>query len=277
MSLNNKPVALITGASSGFGMRTAERLHTQGWIVYAAARRVERMATLSQRGIRTLAMDVSSEKSIKEGVKTILQEEGRIDALLNNAGFGSYGGVEDVPIETIHYQFDVNLFGAARVIRAVLPTMRKQNSGRIVNTASVVAHISTAGIGWYAATKHALSAMTDALRQELSGTGIYVSQIEPGVVRTGFEEVAITTLKAVHHQKEYQDVMDGVADGTRRMYKNAPGPESTVKAMVHALTAKKPKSVYKTTWDSRWLPLVRRLIGGKLYDKISLRTMRKSA
>lgn len=253
----SKKVALITGASSGFGFLTAEKLLRSGdWIVYAAARRLEKMSELETLGATTLKMDVTKDADVTEGVERILREEGRIDALLANAGYGSYGMIEEVPIEEIEHQFQVNVFGVARQIQAVLPQMRKQRCGRIAVTASVVSNMSTMGLGWYASTKHAIKAMAIALRQEVRDFGIDVIRIEPGVVKTGFDSIALDTLKTVDHHDDYASFVRGVDRLYSGLYANCPGPESTVNAMVHALTSRKPKSVYKTTIDSHLLPLL---------------------
>ncbi len=263
----NKKVVLITGASSGFGLLTAEKLLRSGeWIVYAAARRVERMQELKSQGALILKMDVTKDADVTEGVNQIIKEQGRIDALLANAGYGSYGMIEEVPMEEIEHQFQVNVFGVARQVKAVLPHMRKQKSGRIAITASMVSNMSTMGLGWYASTKHAIKAMTIALRQEVRGLGITISRIEPGVVKTGFDEIALNTLNSIKHDEDYEQSVRGVDKMISGMYNNCPGPESTVKAMVHALTGKRPKSVYKTTIDSHLLPLLVNSMPSKVMD-----------
>jgi NAD(P)-dependent dehydrogenase (short-subunit alcohol dehydrogenase family) len=165
-------VALVTGASSGIGEATAKQLREAGYTVYAAARRVERMRHLTKSGIRPLAMDVTAEEPMRAGIDRILAEEGRIDVLVNNAGYGSYGAVEDVPMEEARRQFEVNVFGAARLTQLVLPHMRQQHSGTIVNITSMGGKISTPLGAWYHATKFALEAISDCLRMEVKPFGI---------------------------------------------------------------------------------------------------------
>src|SRR6516164_3306739 len=177
-------VALVTGASSGIGEATARQLAAAGFTVYAAARRTERMQQLTEAGIRPIAMDVTDDASMQTGVKTILNEQGRIDALVNNAGYGSYGALEDVPMSEARAQMEVNVFGAARLIQLVLPQMRQQRSGTIVNITSMGGKIYTPLGAWYHATKHALEALSDCLRMELKPFGINVVVIEPGGIRT---------------------------------------------------------------------------------------------
>ena len=172
MSNNQKKVVLITGASSGIGKVTAEKLLEKGYVVYATARRLKKMLDLESKGANILKMDVTSDGDVNSVVDKIIQEQGRIDVLLNNAGYGSYSTVENIPMEELKYQFEVNVFGQGRLIKAVLPYMRSQKSGRIINMSSMVGIVSTPLLGWYAASKHATEAMSDALRLELKGTGI---------------------------------------------------------------------------------------------------------
>ena len=173
-------VALVTGGSSGIGEATAIKLREAGYTVYAAARRVQRMEHLTESGVRPLAMDVTDDQSVQSAVKQILADTGRIDVLVNNAGYGSYGALEDVPLAEARSQFEVNVFGAARLIQLVLPHMRQQRSGTIVNVTSMGGKIYTPLGAWYHGTKFALEAISDCLRMELKPFGIDVVVIEPG-------------------------------------------------------------------------------------------------
>ena len=177
-------VALVTGGSSGIGEATAVKLQELGYTIYAAARRVQRMEHLSTSGIRPLAMDVTDDESMQSGVKQILAEAGRIDILVNNAGYGSYGALEDVPLSEARNQFEVNVFGATRLTQLVLPSMRQQHSGTIVNVTSMGGRIYTPLGAWYHATKFALEAISDCLRIEVEPFGINVVVIEPGGINT---------------------------------------------------------------------------------------------
>jgi short-subunit dehydrogenase len=257
---------LITGASAGFGKLVAEKLLDEKYVVYAAARRVERMRDLEESGAKILKMDVTSDQDVEDGVARVIEEQGRIDVLFNNAGYGSYGAVESVSMEEIRRQYEVNVFGAARMIQAVLPHMRAQKSGRIINTASVVGHISTPMIGWYASTKHAMEATSDALRMEVKRLGIHVVLIEPGAVRTEFEETALAALDAVDHPEDYTSIASGFRKYIQKMYAKSPGPESTARAVLKAIQTKRPKARYATTFDAKFLPRARRLMGDRLYD-----------
>src|SRR5688500_4118409 len=207
-----KRVALVTGASSGIGEATAKQLREAGFTVYAAARRVERMRHLTKSGIRPLAMDVTDEEPMRAGIDRILAEEGRIDVLVNNAGYGSYGAVEDVPMEEARRQFEVNVFGAARLTQLVLPHMRQQHSGTIVNITSMGGKISTPLGAWYHATKFALEAISDCLRMEVKPFGIDVIVIEPGGVKSEWAGIASDKVRAVSSPGPYAAQGSAMAD-----------------------------------------------------------------
>jgi short-subunit dehydrogenase len=268
---SDKQVILITGASAGFGRLTAEKLLAEGHIVYAAARRVEKMLDLEASGAVILEMDVTDDQAVEAGVDKLIAEQGRIDVLVNNAGYGSYGMVECVPMEEIKHQFDVNVFGYGRLIQAVLPHMRARKQGKIINVASIVSHVSAPLLGWYVATKHAIKGMTEALRMEVKQFDIEVVQIEPGAVKTEFDEVSFATLEKVEHPEDYRTLLDGMHQALVNMYKTCPGPESTANAIVRAIKARQPNAVYRTTMDARILPLVRALVGPRLYGNLMLK------
>jgi NAD(P)-dependent dehydrogenase (short-subunit alcohol dehydrogenase family) len=272
-----KKVVLVTGASSGFGKAAAQRLLDTGqWIVYAGARRLDRMDDLAARGANVLPLDVTQDRDLHSAAARMIDEQGRIDALLANAGYGSYGMIESVPMDEIEYQYDVNVFGVARSIKAVLPQMRRQRSGRIVITESLLSDMTTAGLGWYASTKHALRAISTSLRQEVRRLGIDVVSIRPGGVATDFGDVAFDKLANVDHADDYRRLSADFHAYMRALYERSPGPDSTAAAMVAALTAKKPKRVYRTTLDSRVMPKIAALVPGSAYDAIVLTEMRKA-
>ncbi|MGN6609732.1 MAG: oxidoreductase [Jatrophihabitans sp.] len=190
----SKQVVLITGASSGIGEDAALRFVDAGFEVYGVARRVERMQHLVERGVHVFSMDLTDDASIVAGVERILAEQGRLDVLVNNAGYGSYGAVEDVPLDEARRQFEVNLFGLARLSQLVIPHMREQGRGRIINIASIAGKIYTPLAGWYHATKFAVEGLSDAMRVELAPHGIDVVLIEPGPIRTEWNSGARETL-----------------------------------------------------------------------------------
>jgi len=181
---------LITGASSGIGEDAVKGLLAAGHIVYAAARRVDRMQPLADAGARVFSLDVTDDEAMTIAVKTILQEAGHIDVLINNAGYGSYGALEDVPLDEARRQFDVNIFGLARLIQLVLPSMREHRSGRIVNVSSIGGEFGEPFGSWYHATKFALEGLSDSLRMELHPFGIDVVVIQPGAILTEWNSIA---------------------------------------------------------------------------------------
>lgn len=188
---------LITGCSSGIGRATALNLVGSGWSVYATARRLETIAELADAGCNTLALDVTDEQSMSAAVAAIEQAEGAVGVLINNAGYSQSGAIETVPLDAVRRQFETNVFGLVRLTQLVLPKMRAQRWGKIVNVGSMGGRLSFPGGGHYHATKHALEAISDALRFELRGFGIDVILLEPGLVTTEFGDAATASMTAV--------------------------------------------------------------------------------
>lgn len=205
-------VALVTGASSGIGEATALKLKSLGFEVYAAARRTEKMEHLKNEGIHVLAMDVTQDFSMQLAVKKILATSGTIDVLVNNAGYGSYGALEDIPLEEARTQFDVNVFGAARLIQLVLPQTRSQRSGTIVNISSMGGKIHTPLGAWYHGTKFALEALSDCLRMEVEPFGIDVVVIEPGGIKSEWADIAASKLLKTSGKGPYSSQANAMAD-----------------------------------------------------------------
>jgi len=189
-----KKIVLVTGASSGIGQATAVLLNKKGYLVYAAARRIEKMKHLEDQGIRTIKMDVTCDDEMVAGVDKIMQEQGRIDILVNNAGYGSYGAIEDVPLAEAHRQFEVNVFGLARLCQLALPHMRKNHYGKIVNISSMGGKLHTPLGGWYHSTKYALEGLSDCLRLEVQEFGVDVIIIEPGIIKSEWGDIAIDAM-----------------------------------------------------------------------------------
>lgn len=263
-------VVLITGASSGFGKEVAKRLLEKGYRVYAAARGVEKMEDLKALGASTVRLDVTNDDDVQQVVAEIIRKEGQIDVLFNNAGFGNFGAIEGVDIKDVEYQFNVNVFGLTRMIKAVLPYMREKRSGRIINTSSVVGKISMPFSGYYAATKHAVEAISDALRVEVAPLGIKVSIIEPGPVQTGFESVVNENLAKQNTPDDYKNGMNGFMKSFHSMYMAAPDAESTVRDVLKAIESRRPKIRYRTTKEATLLIFVKRLLCDRVLDKIML-------
>ncbi len=245
--MKNNKVILLTGASSGIGYDTAVALAQQGHKVYAAARRVERMEPLRQYGIVPLKMDVTDEASMKEGVKTLLDAEGRIDVLINNAGYGYFGAVENVPMDDARNQLEVNVFGLARLCQLVLPTMRAQHSGRIINTASVAGRAVFYYGGWYHVSKYAVESLSDAMRMELKPFGIDVVIIEPGAIKTNWGIIAADHLIESSKGTAYEQTGTMMANNLRNMYlsNTISDPAVVRKAIVRAVNARRPCTRYR--------------------------------
>lgn len=273
----SRQVALVIGASPGFGLLAAAGLLERGITVYAAARRLGPMQALADKGAHLLMMDVMDDVSVRAGVARIISEVGQIDIVLNNAGYGVFGAAEVVPIADAMRQFDINLFGLARVNNAVLPHMRARRSGRLILTSSLASHISPPGQGWYSATKHAVKGLAEAMRAELAPLGIHVVQIEPGPVRTDFEEVAFAQLDGLPHPADYQPLLTAFRRFMVKTYARSPGPEGTARAMIRAATARVPRAVYRTTFDAKLLPLVRGVLGAALFGKILSRVIMRES
>ena len=245
--MKSNKVILLTGASSGIGYDTAVALAQQGHKVYAAARRVERMEPLRQYGIVPLKMDVTDEASMQEGVKTLLDAEGRIDVLINNAGYGYFGAVENVPMDDARNQLEVNVFGLARLCQLVLPTMRAQHSGRIINTASVAGRAVFYYGGWYHVSKYAVESLSDAMRMELKPFGIDVVIIEPGAIKTNWGIIAADHLIESSKGTAYEQTGTMMANNLRNMYlsNTISDPAVVRKAIVRAVNARRPCTRYR--------------------------------
>src|SRR6478735_10322132 len=189
------PVALVTGASSGIGASTARRLHALGYRVYAAARRMDRMADLADLGVTAVSTDLTHDADMVALVDRIVDESGRIDVLVNNAGYGSYGSLEDVPMDEARRQVEVNLFALARLTQLVLPHMRNRRSGTVVNVSSMGGRFGEPLGGWYHATKFAVEGLSDSIRMELAPHGVQVVVVQPGAIATEWGGIAVDSLR----------------------------------------------------------------------------------
>ncbi|GAA1257780.1 oxidoreductase [Streptomyces aureus] len=267
--------ALVTGASSGIGEATALKLQELGYTVYGAARRTDRLHKLADRGIRPLAMDVTDEDSMRSGVERITAETGRIDVLVNNAGYGSYGALEDVPLDEARYQFEVNVFGALRLAQLILPHMRAQRSGTIVNVTSMGGKIYTPLGGWYHGTKFALEALSDCLRLEGKPFGIDVVVIEPGGIATEWGAIAADKLEKSSSSGPYTAQATAVASSLRseaNAKRNSP-PAVIADAIAKAVTARRPKTRYATGFGARPLIALRRILPDRAFDTVISRAV----
>ena len=262
--------ALVTGGSSGIGEATAKLLAANGFTVYAAARRIDRMRHLEQFGIVPISVDVTEDDSTQRAVQTIINAEGSIDVLVNNAGYGSYGAIEDVPMDEARRQFEVNMFGLARITQLVLPAMRVRGAGRIINVSSMGGKIYTPFGGWYHATKHALEGWSDCLRLEVEPFGIAVSVVEPGGIKTEWGSIAADNLELVSANGSYATAAVETAESMRSLYRGnrLSSPEVVAKAVLAAATAKRPRTRYAVGYMARPSILMRRLLSDRAFDWI---------
>jgi NAD(P)-dependent dehydrogenase (short-subunit alcohol dehydrogenase family) len=261
-------VALVTGGSSGIGEATALKLHELGYTTYAAAQRAERMQHLTQAGIRALAMDVTDDESMQSGIKRILAEQGRIDVLVNGAGYGSYGAIEDVPLAEARHQFEVNVFGAARLTQLALPYMRDQRAGTVINITSMGGKIYTPLGGWYHATKFALEALSDCLRLEVAPFGIDVVVIEPGGIRTEWPGIAAGKLRQASGGGPYASQADAVAASlsSEATARRSSPPAVIAGIIAKAVTARRPKTRYAAGYGARPIIFLHDVLPDRAFD-----------
>ena len=263
-------IILITGASSGIGKATAKRLISEGHIVYGAARRVENMSDLEEMGGHAIRMDITNEAEVTAAVQRIMDENDRFDVLVNNAGYAVYGAVEQIPIDQARRQFEVNLFGLASLTQKIIPIMREQGAGQIINISSVGGKIYSPLGAWYHATKHALEGWSDALRIELAQFGIQVSIIEPGAIVTEFTDVMNDPMIELSKGGPYEALADAVVKTGKRAYDGSPSthPDVIAKVISKAIAAQNPKTRYAAGKMSGQVLFLRRWLSDKAFDKM---------
>ena len=263
-------VALVTGASSGIGSATALELAKLGFTVYGVARRVERMQTLANLGITALRMDLTDDASMTSGVQRVIEESGRLDVLVNNAGYGSYGAVETVPMDEARRQFEVNLFGLARLVQLVTPTMREQSSGRIINVSSIGGKIYEPLGAWYHATKFAVEGLSDSLRLELAPFGIDVVIIEPGPIDTEWTPIARRNLVERSKGTPYEARARRLASMLKRMEgpRFASSPELVGRRIALAATTAIPRTRYPVGVGAGTVTRARKVLPDKALDAL---------
>ncbi len=261
-------IILITGASAGLGREAAILLAKQGHTVYAGARRVDRMADLADHGITAVEMDVTKSDDNEQAVNQVIEAEGRIDVLINNAGFGLYGPVEEIPIDEARYQFEVNLFGLAHLTQLVLPHMRAQGSGRIVNISSMVGKVFTPMGAWYVATKHALEGWSDCLRLEAAPFGIQVVLIEPGAIHTEFGDVMVALMEKFPAESPYHAQIESLSSLMADPGAVEHRTQATAAAKVYAkaATTRRPRRRYVTGALARPWMYTRKWFGDAVYE-----------
>jgi NAD(P)-dependent dehydrogenase (short-subunit alcohol dehydrogenase family) len=266
---------LITGCSSGIGAATASRLAKAGWPVYATARRPETLAALEADGCRTLALDVVDEASRQAAVDAVVEAEGAVGVLINNAGYSQSGAVESIPDDRVRAQFETNVFGPLALCRLVLPGMREQGWGKIVQLSSMGGKLTFPGGGLYHATKHAVEAISDALRFEVKSFGVDVIVIEPGLITSGFSDAAVRGLgTASAADGPYAEFNRAVGEASRDVYekgllsKLGGPPEAVAERIEDALNAKRPRARYTVTPSARALLTLRAVLPDRGWDSV---------
>lgn len=262
-----KKIAIVTGISSGIGKATALKLVEEGFIVYGGARRVDRLQELKAQGVRVQALDVTDEASNRALIERVLNEEKRIDILVNNAGYGEYGVLEEVTTEAAKKQFDVNLFGLANITQLVLPTMRSQQSGRIINISSIGGRIYSPVGGWYHASKHALEVYSDVLRMETKPFGIKVIVVEPSGTKTEWGSIAAENAKAATAQDSPYNEMVSTYSNMGSAAAISDSAEDIAALIYKAILAERPKYRYLPSFSVKMITFIARKFPVSWYDR----------
>jgi short-subunit dehydrogenase len=259
---------LITGCSTGIGRTAAEYLVKSGFKVYATARKPETLSDLQSKGAITLALDVTDNLSIKNALKQIDDNGDTLYCLINNAGFGQMGPIEDVTEEQYRQQIETNVFGLAAMTRAALPLMRSNNQGIIINVSSIAGKVAIPLSGWYCASKFAIEALSDSLRLEVGQFGIKVVVIEPGPIRTNFGEIAYSTANSVAENSPYKPMMNKLTQWSRQTLNDrvAGNTYDVAKVILKAITSKNPRPRYRITGIAKMLYLLRRISSDRMLD-----------
>ncbi|MBM7635496.1 MULTISPECIES: oxidoreductase [Streptococcus] len=266
--MSNKKVILITGASSGMGKISAQDLIKAGHIVYCVARSVDKMQDLAQLGGHVMKMDVTNEADIESVVAKVMAEQGRIDVLWNNAGYGLYGPVEELSMEQVQAQFEVNVYGVARLTKAVLPHMRAKKAGLIINTTSMGGKIYTPLGAWYHASKHAMEGYSDCLRLEVAEFGIKVVVLEPGMIATGFNQGVNDNFSHASKNGPYKRLVNAYLRAMEKGMDGGSNPSVISNTILKIIDAKNPKTRYLVGQNGKLLVYMRRILGDKAFDRI---------
>jgi short-subunit dehydrogenase len=271
----DKKVALVTGASSGIGAATARRLGAAGYLVYAGARRVERMQQLDEAGIRVRPLDVTDDSSMTGVIDEIIADNRRVDVLVNNAGYGSYGSVEDVPLAEARYQLEVNLIGLARLTQLVLPHMRAEGAGKIVNVSSMGGHFGEPLGAWYHASKFAVEGFSDSLRLELHEFGIDVIVIEPGAIRTEWGGGAVESAERYSGNSVYAPQVRAMRTLYSHAERRGSHPQIVADVISKAITADRPRARYAVPFTAKVIIAAMNLVPDRLMDAGRRAVMRR--
>ncbi|MYT29584.1 MULTISPECIES: oxidoreductase [unclassified Streptomyces] len=267
-------VCLVTGASSGIGLATALELRRAGHTVYGAARRTHRMAPLSAAGGHALHMDARNDTDLERAVATVIEEQGRIDVLVNNAGTVLHGAAEDVPMASAREQLEVNVVAPARLVQLVLPHMRARRTGTIVNVSSIGGEIALPLGAWYYASKHALEAYSDTLRMEVAPFGVRVVIIQPGIIKTGFEDGTPAQLREISGAGAYQEMAEAMARRGETELAGASEPDVVAETIRQAVESDRPETRYAVGWLADKLLELNRTLPDRDFDALATRSTR---
>ncbi len=271
-------VILITGASSGIGKDTALNLIKEGHIVYGAARRISKMKDIVEAGGHSIKMDILDNEDVDKAINRVISEHKRIDVLVNNAGYGLWGAVETISIDEAKRQFDVNIFGLAYLTKKVIPLMRNQKSGKIINMSSMGGKVYTPFGAWYHATKYALEGWSDCLRIELKSFGINVILIEPGVIKTEFQDVMMDSTVERSIGTPYEKKLKALEKATQEMYARGIGspPSVITKLIIKAINSPNPKRRYVGGLFAKPMLFIKKWFGDKMYEKAIMSQIKKA-
>ena len=271
-------VILITGASSGIGKDTALNLIKEGHIVYGAARRISKMKDIVEAGGHSIKMDILNNEDVDKAVDRVISEHKRIDVLVNNAGYGLWGAVETISLDEAKRQFDVNIFGLAYLTKKVIPLMRNQKSGKIINMSSMGGKVYTPFGAWYHATKYALEGWSDCLRIELKSFGINVILIEPGVIKTEFQDVMMDSTVERSIGTPYEKKLKALEKATQEMYARGIGspPSVITKLIIKAINSPNPKRRYVGGLFAKPMLFIKKWFGDKMYEKAIMSQIKKA-
>ncbi|MDH5230315.1 MAG: oxidoreductase [Gammaproteobacteria bacterium] len=268
----SQSTALVTGASSGMGKAIAKQLLNDGLNVYVAARRLESMQDLADKGARLIKLDLSKASSIEQAVNAILSQQTHIDVLVNNAGHSVYGAVEDMPLSTARYLFEVNLFGLAHLSQLLLPSMRRHGGAKIINISSMGGAIYTPLGAWYHASKHALEAWSDCLRLELAEFGVKVVIVQPGIINTGLAHTLIESIMQISGSGDYQALARRVQQQTQQVYQahRSSPPQLVAKTVANIIKSKRVKHRYAVGKYAHLLIRLHQHLPTRWFDKLML-------
>ncbi len=277
--MGSPKTVLITGCSSGIGLETSALLAQRGWRVFATLRDMKRSAPLKARvqglSVEVFHMDVDKASSVRRTMALVLKKSGGLDALVNNAGWGAFGALEDFTDDEILAQYETNLFGLFRVTREALPSMRSRGRGRILNISSVAGKMTFAGVGLYCSSKHAVEALSESLRLELRPFGVEVGMVEPGQIQTRFKDNRRQNKIFQSGKSPYQAVLDKILGYGNGQSAQAPGPEIVAQAVLKALEDGNMALRYPVGKDARFFPIAQRFMPDWIYDRVMNYTLER--